>query len=614
MYGYCGAMFHLCVCVVCILFPLVAPAREKVLDNDSCRRAKEVYVKHVGPADDVPVSPISDASLNECSSTLKHTHSASCCNSNMESKFLLASADYIRQHIQMSNTNLKARITQSLNLYQEHLRLSMQEAHNKTADTLATLYKIPKEIHSRTLDAFFQQLNRYLLGSNELSLTDIIDNFFVNLFPSVFDYVLSDPSKPKTGHSGFHTCLIEHYKDIQPFGNAPKHLGTKIKYAFRRARIFTETLQVMISTIGSTDNIAVDKECRKAITRLEFCSLCTGELEAKPCRGMCLNVMRGCLAGVSEISSSWDELVVAFENLHLGMFKQNNAQELLSYLDGNVTDALLQAMDDGPIIYSRVTSLCRESNQSEGETALFRKVFTPESQQVSHPSSRIHSIRKDITSLITQLEDSKGFLQRIADGLCRKAVDYDQEMQSDKCWNGSAVGRYMHAVPEANMISQAQHNMEVRITLIPDTNLLQVKDTLTHMRRNLSILHNEELMLSDETYKTVVGSGGGYSTQGRDTTIDDEDLAAGVSGSGSGDYDEEEPVYEEKSTAPVRPTDDTGRSQISTGSVSPKPGLRDPKSQDKPATRGGPKGSSADSLVVSITVVLLCTVLSKLQL
>ncbi|CAG5132699.1 unnamed protein product, partial [Candidula unifasciata] len=238
-------------------------------------------------------------------------------------------------------------------------------------------------VHSGTLDVFFQQLSRYLLGSNDLSLTNIIDNFFVTLFPLVFDYVLSDPSKPKIANDDFHNCLTENYRSIQPFGNAPKHLGTKIQYAFRRARIFTETLQVMISTIDSTDNIAVDNECRKAITRLQFCSLCSGEVETKPCRGFCLNVMRGCLAGVSEISSSWDELVVAFENLHLGMFKQNNAQELLSYLDGNITDALLQAMDDGPIIYSR----------------------------------------------------------RIADGLCRKSVIYDQEMQSDKCWNGSAVGR-----------------------------------------------------------------------------------------------------------------------------------------------------------------------------
>lgn len=234
--------------------------------------------------------------------------------------------------------------------------MSMEEAHNKTSDTLANLYKIPKEVHKIALDGFFNQLNRYLLGNNEFMLTDIIENFFIHLFPAVFDYVLSDPAKPRKSDEDFQACLKKSYDEIQPFGNAPRHLGKKIKYGFRRARIFTETLQVMISTIHSTDHIVVNNDCRKALSRLQFCSLCSGEVEVKPCRGLCLNVMRGCLAGISEISSSWDELVVAFENLHLGMFKQNNAQELLSYLDGNVTDALLQAMDDGPRIYSRVST------------------------------------------------------------------------------------------------------------------------------------------------------------------------------------------------------------------------------------------------------------------
>ena len=32
---------------------------------------------------------------------------------------------------------------------------------------------------------------------------------------------------------------------------------------------------------------------------------------------MCLNVMRGCLAKIAEISSSWDELVNSFENLQV---------------------------------------------------------------------------------------------------------------------------------------------------------------------------------------------------------------------------------------------------------------------------------------------------------
>lgn len=237
----------------------------------------------------------------------------------------------------------------------------MQEAHNKTSDSLTNMYRIPKDAHKKPLDSFFHHLNLYLMGSSNVQLTDIIDDLFSGLFPAVFDYVLSDPAKLKHGGHDFHKCLQKHHSEIQPFGNVPKHLGKKLKCSFQRAKMFTESLIVMLSAINSTDNLVVHKDCKRAVTRLQFCSLCSGEVEARPCRGLCLNIMRGCLSGISEISSSWDDLVVDFQNLYLGMFKHSNAQELLLYLSGNITDAFLHALDDGPRVYTRVSNCNRVS-------------------------------------------------------------------------------------------------------------------------------------------------------------------------------------------------------------------------------------------------------------
>lgn len=236
----------------------------------------------------------------------------------------------------------------------EHLAVSVREAHNRTSDVLSSLYKIPRHAHRDALDSFFQQLGSYILSSDEYHLPEIISSFFKKLFPIAFNYVLSDASKTRDLGQEFNECLEKHYEEIEPFGNVPKHFGRLIRYGFNRARIHTETLEVMLNTMNSTNNLLVHADCQKAISRLHFCPMCSGEVVAKPCRGLCLNVMRGCLSGISEISSSWDDLVIDFENLHLGMFKQNNAQELLAYLDGNITDALLQAMDDGSRIFTQV--------------------------------------------------------------------------------------------------------------------------------------------------------------------------------------------------------------------------------------------------------------------
>ena len=41
----------------------------------------------------------------------------------------------------------------------------------------------------------------------------------------------------------------------------------------------------------------------------------------------------------------------------------------------------------------------------------------------------------------------------------------------------------MLAVPEENMISQVKHNKEVKLSLLPDHEVIQVKEKLEHMRR-----------------------------------------------------------------------------------------------------------------------------------
>lgn len=39
--------------------------------------------------------------------------------------------------------------------------------------------------------------------------------------------------------------------------------------------------------------------------RLSFCPLCRGLPALKPCHGFCLNVMKGCLASITEMDGEW---------------------------------------------------------------------------------------------------------------------------------------------------------------------------------------------------------------------------------------------------------------------------------------------------------------------
>lgn len=53
----------------------------------------------------------------------------------------------------------------------------------------------------------------------------------------------------------------------------------------------------------------------------------------------------------------------------------------------------------------------------------------------------LSKFRDEVKGLIKYLDDSKGMFNRMADTLCQESVEYEQDMQSSRCWNGTAVAR-----------------------------------------------------------------------------------------------------------------------------------------------------------------------------
>ncbi|GFS03009.1 glypican-5-like [Elysia marginata] len=246
----------------------------------------------------------------------------------------------------------------------EHLLQSLEETKNKTSATLSRLFDIPLKDHQRALDSFTNKVESFFMGGDRHRPEEIVVAFFADLFPSVYQHVLSDwrdtsPQTLGTSLDSFRTCLIREHNKILPFGSVPFSMIKHLKYAMQRTRVFLEALDVLLATVEMANHGAtIDYHCSHAVTRLQFCSMCSGNENVKPCRGLCLNVMRGCLSKVAEVSSAWDDLVIAFQNLEIGMFSHHNAQELLAQLDVNVTEAIMKAMNERARIHTEVMSLC----------------------------------------------------------------------------------------------------------------------------------------------------------------------------------------------------------------------------------------------------------------
>ncbi|ESO96166.1 hypothetical protein LOTGIDRAFT_116020, partial [Lottia gigantea] len=238
----------------------------------------------------------------------------------------------------------------------ESTELFLEEAKNRTSVLLTQMHNIPWTKHHDAVRDFFTHLDKYIIGEKD-TLHDSVHTFFSRLFPSVFYYTLNDPSFLQMDNE-YHDCLSNHSDQIRPFGKVPQNLQKKLQHSLRRSRSFVTLLTDIVEVMETTDNLHVDSDCVDAVTRLQYCSRCHGYTEVQPCRGFCLNVMRGCLAKLSDISHAWDSLVSSFRNLVINMktSRTSSLKTVLMSIDKSVFDGILEAMQGGPRIHASVST------------------------------------------------------------------------------------------------------------------------------------------------------------------------------------------------------------------------------------------------------------------
>ncbi|KAK6195785.1 hypothetical protein SNE40_001141 [Patella caerulea] len=521
------------VCAFIFSFSLVVfPA--SVLSNlhhNTCANVQEEFLRlKIGVRDLVPDKPHHVAHLAVCGKGLKHPGQRLCCTNATVEKYHVAANKYLTDSLHSGTAFLKKFLMDKHQQYEERSQLFLDEAQNRTSVLLTHMHNIPWTKHHDAVKDFFLDLEKYIIGQND-NLHESVNTFFSKLFPSVFYYTLNDPSFIQMDDK-YHDCLSMHAEQIRPFGKVPHELNKKLHHSLKRSRSFVSLLTNIVEAMNTTENINIDKNCVDAVTRLQYCSRCHGHTNVKPCHGFCLNVMRGCLSTLSDISPVWDTLIVSMENLVSDLKGKGNLKNALMSIDKSVFDGILEAMQGGPRIHSKVMEHCAKTTKGNTKHQNYdQKIDTTLMMAPTRDLSHL-SLEEVIDSVSKRLKDSMGMYNRIADGICRSQTAYEQEMTSSQCWNGTDIGQYITEVPEANFISQAKSNREVRVAVNTLPSLLALKDKLTQLRVNISSMLSHDIMLGDDPidYKDMTYNSGDHQTI---FITDDEDLY-GSSGSGSG--------------------------------------------------------------------------------
>lgn len=512
----------------------------------------------------------------------KTTCGGKCCSVEMEHRLKQQARADFHDMIHHHSRSLQGMLATTADAVRETVTVLARQSENKTLTLFDQVYTSMAVLSRPSIRALYQAMVDYVSPANtrddlqqpltrEILQERFID-FFTRLFPIAYHHAVNPKGQDFTDK--FKSCLYETMNDIRPFGDIPLEMAKSVSKSLEASRILVQALTLGKTVLDRTDSVlfaassgAQQEACYDALLRMTYCPRCKGiSSTIRPCTAFCTNVMRGCLTvPASELDLAWSGYVETVERLviavdgrvdPLGM----NIEKAIRQLVGRISDAIMYAMETGPVLDEKVRKVCGHSELLPlGEKNSPASSDTAAKSASSHDGTAVHA---DATSLpihgyrtlpeklhvqlgnfLASIIRSRIFYGTLADAIC-------EEYPDRHCWNGERVGEYAKTVVDASLNAQ-RYNPEFTImtmsstptTYASNTNTSALIDQLRHINQmvqsQLASSPDAGVFLGDEALE---GSGSGDGTwRQRGETDDDEDGHGGngddedeASGSGMG--------------------------------------------------------------------------------
>ncbi|NXH48889.1 GPC5 protein, partial [Dicaeum eximium] len=408
--------------------------------------------------------------LQVCSSK-----SPTCCTKKMEERYQTAAKQDIQQVLQTSSATLKFLISRNAAAFQEAFEMLIRLAENYTSMLFCNSYRNMAAEATVHVQEFFTDVGLFLFGT-DVSTEESVNRFFDTLFPVVYNHVINPG--PTDISLEYAECLRAARRDIRPFGNIPQKAVGQMGRSLLPSRAFLQALNLGIEVINTTDHLCFSRDCSRALLRMQYCPHCQGLTLSKPCLGYCLNILRGCLAGVAEVDLHWRGYIQSLEELSGALSGARGAERVLLNFHSLVRDALVQARSNGPELSEQVNKICgppvRKPKESPGcsfdqnKDKQGLKTFSRDSVET------LANRRKEF---ISHLWLHRAFYGSLVDQLCGNELAAADGLP---CWNGQDVLRsYTHRVVGSGIKAQSA-NPEVKVKGT-DPVISQIIDKLKHV-------------------------------------------------------------------------------------------------------------------------------------
>ncbi|XP_057713261.1 glypican-5-like isoform X4 [Corythoichthys intestinalis] len=444
-----------------ILLALLLAARALEVGAYSCHEVRAAFqMRQVGPLHRVPEIPGTDVDLLVC----KH-QGPSCCTRKMEESYQFAVKRETLHNIYVYSYELKHLIASHSDTFQDMFQYLLSFSQGHLSSLLEGTYTPLSHQALPHVNQLFASLSLYLRGAN-VSVEATVNQFFNNLFPLVYTRLINPGIVDSTAVDREMTdCLRMIRQDVNPFGPHPSVMAQELSEAISVGRQMGLFFEEGLEVLNATEHITLTKDCVKGLVKMVYCSHCRGLTLIKPCVGYCLNVMRGCLASISELDQPWRRYTNLLEQLTHAMVGHHSLELALLGMRGHVNEALLYAQLHGPLITATVDKVCGLTTRAPtGMQPTGPEVTTPSGTsptqlpsaapfkplpeqwlgRVAHlrnspplkPSkNNKHSLRSLSRDFLMYLQRYKSFYAALPEMLC----EGENVVDDATCWSGDEV-------------------------------------------------------------------------------------------------------------------------------------------------------------------------------
>ncbi|XP_071201482.1 glypican-5b isoform X1 [Salvelinus alpinus] len=471
----------------------------------SCHEVKTAFqLRQIGSLKWVPEAPGTDGELQIC----KHP-GPSCCTRKMEESYQAAVRRETLQNIRSYSFELKYLIVGHSSAFQDTFQSLLSFTLNLTSALFDSAYE-PLSQDARPLVAdLFSVLSLFLGGDGNTSMERSVHRFYDDLFPLVYRRLVNPglaSSPPSSEHS---ECLRKTRQDVNPFGPHPRALAEGLTRALSAGRALSRALMMGAEVLNATERAGLSRECGRALVRMQYCPHCRGLTLIRPCGGLCLNVMRGCLVGLSELDGPWRHYVALLQELTGALAGGHDLELALLGIRNHINDAILHAQLHGPRISAIVDKVCGPLTDTPSVTSIrptlkvMTSVTTSPTSAVSTPSpaevtlgrlshtrrslplkpSKIdkpRSLKKISREFMGYIQRYRSFFSALPETLC------ESEMVGEDftCWSGEdVVDSYVGRVV-GNGLHAQKNNPEIKVRSI-DPILVAARDKLEQFKQEM---------------------------------------------------------------------------------------------------------------------------------